>query len=70
MKTRTIDKVTAQSDNGIMDADLEHFVTCGVCFSEFDEEIRKPKFLQCAHTVCLTCLQVDYQIIMLNLSKI
>jgi hypothetical protein len=38
--------------------DLEHFLNCGVCFCEFDEETRKPKFLQCAHTVCLKCLQV------------
>jgi hypothetical protein len=38
--------------------DLEHYVNCGVCFCEFNEEIRKPKFLQCAQTVCSKCLQV------------
>ncbi|EFX82242.1 hypothetical protein DAPPUDRAFT_316917 [Daphnia pulex] len=43
--------------------DIEHFVNCGVCFCEFDEEIRKPKFLQCAHTVCLKCLQEMFQVV-------
>jgi hypothetical protein len=42
-------------------SDTEHFVNCGVCFCEFDEETRKPKFLQCAHTVCLKCLKVIMQ---------
>jgi hypothetical protein len=40
--------------------ELGEFVTCGVCTSEFDAEKRKPKFLQCAHTVCLLCLEVRY----------
>lgn len=38
--------------------DIDEFVTCGVCFLEYDEEIRKPKFLPCSHTVCLLCLKV------------
>ncbi|XP_046641062.1 putative HERC2-like protein 3 isoform X2 [Daphnia pulicaria] len=37
--------------------ELEDFVTCGVCLCEYDEVKRKPKFLQCAHTVCCECLQ-------------
>ncbi|XP_046640768.1 uncharacterized protein LOC124326148 [Daphnia pulicaria] len=36
---------------------VEDFVTCGVCLCEYDEEIRKPKFLPCSHTVCFLCLQ-------------
>ena len=38
--------------------DAEDFATCGVCLCEYDEEIRKPKFLSCFHTVCLECLNV------------
>ena len=43
-------------------SDLEDFVTCGICFCEFDEEKKKPKFLQCSHTICLQCVKVirDY----------
>ncbi|XP_046448004.1 uncharacterized protein LOC124196812 [Daphnia pulex] len=36
---------------------VEDFVTCGVCLCEYDEEIRKPKFLPCSHTVCFLCVQ-------------
>lgn len=40
--------------------EVEDFVTCGVCLQEYDDEIRKPKFLQCTarHTACLLCLKV------------
>ena len=37
------------------DADL---ITCGVCFYEYHEETRSPKFLPCFHTISLPCLQV------------
>ncbi|XP_046447948.1 uncharacterized protein LOC124196775 [Daphnia pulex] len=37
--------------------DVEDFVTCGVCFCEYDDVGKKPKFLQCSHTVCLSCLK-------------
>jgi hypothetical protein len=61
-ETKTIDKVIVDRRQDMATAnvtnDLEHFVNCGVCFYEFDEENRKPKFLQCAHTFCLKCLQV------------
>jgi hypothetical protein len=40
---------------------VEDFVTCGVCLYEYDEEIRKPKFLSCSHTVCFLCVQVFRQ---------
>lgn len=36
----------------------DDFVTCGICVNEYNEETRKPKFLSCSHTVCLSCLQV------------
>ena len=38
--------------------ELKDLVTCGVCMCLFDEEIRKPKFLPCSHTVCFLCLKV------------
>ncbi|EFX82240.1 hypothetical protein DAPPUDRAFT_241481 [Daphnia pulex] len=38
-------------------SDVEDFITCGVCFCEYDHGDRKPKFLQCSHTVCLSCLK-------------
>ncbi|XP_046640733.1 uncharacterized protein LOC124326122 isoform X4 [Daphnia pulicaria] len=37
--------------------DVEDFVTCGVCFCEYDDVGKKPKFLQCSHTICLSCLK-------------
>jgi hypothetical protein len=36
----------------------EEFITCQICLYEFDEENKKPKFLQCSHTICLECFQV------------
>jgi hypothetical protein len=36
----------------------EDLITCQICLYEFDEEIKKPKFLQCSHTICLECFQV------------
>jgi hypothetical protein len=38
--------------------ETESFVTCSICLCEFDGETRKPKFLPCAHTLCLECLKV------------
>ncbi|XP_057376808.1 uncharacterized protein LOC130698043 [Daphnia carinata] len=37
--------------------ETESFITCSICLCEFDAEFRKPKFLPCAHTVCLKCLE-------------
>ncbi|XP_046448000.1 uncharacterized protein LOC124196810 [Daphnia pulex] len=37
--------------------ETESFVTCSICLCEFDAETRKPKFLPCAHTLCLKCLK-------------
>ena len=39
-------------------SDVDDFVTCGVCLNEYDTENKKPKFLQCSHTLCLQCLKV------------
>ncbi|EFX82382.1 hypothetical protein DAPPUDRAFT_316826 [Daphnia pulex] len=36
---------------------LEELVTCNICLNQYDEGIRKPKFLQCSHTICLECFQ-------------
>ncbi|KAK4019101.1 hypothetical protein OUZ56_001131 [Daphnia magna] len=38
------------------DAEVLDLVTCSVCLCEFDDANRKPKFLPCGHTICLTCL--------------
>ncbi|XP_046641330.1 E3 ubiquitin-protein ligase RNF152-like isoform X2 [Daphnia pulicaria] len=35
----------------------QNFITCQICFSEFNGETRKPKFLPCCHTICLECFQ-------------
>jgi len=40
--------------------ETESFVTCSICLCEFDGETRKPKFLPCAHTLCLECLKVTF----------
>ncbi|EFX82378.1 hypothetical protein DAPPUDRAFT_302628 [Daphnia pulex] len=40
---------------------LEELVTCNICLNQYDEEIRKPKFLQCSHTICLECFQATRQ---------
>ncbi|XP_046641053.1 E3 ubiquitin-protein ligase RNF168-like isoform X2 [Daphnia pulicaria] len=39
----------------------EEFITCQICLYEFDEENKKPKFLQCSHTICLECFQAARQ---------
>ena len=39
-------------------AQVENLMTCGVCRFKYDYDNRKPKFLQCTHTVCLLCLEV------------
>ena len=39
-------------------AQVENLMTCGVCRFKYDYDKRKPKFLQCTHTVCLLCLEV------------
>ena len=38
--------------------ETESFVTCSICLCEYDTVVRKPKFLPCAHTLCLKCLKV------------
>ncbi len=47
-------------------SDVEDFITCGVCFFEYDHDDRKPKFLQCSHTVCLSCLKVNCSLVLLS----
>ncbi|EFX82189.1 hypothetical protein DAPPUDRAFT_302623 [Daphnia pulex] len=38
----------------------EHYITCRVCYLQFDDHQVKPKLLSCSHTVCLTCLKQIY----------
>ncbi len=38
--------------------DFEDLLTCSVCLENFDNEVRKPKFLSCHHTLCLECVKV------------
>ena len=45
---------------GINESD--DFVTCSVCLCEYDDVIRRPKFLPCSHTICVNCLKVSLSI--------
>ena len=38
--------------------DDEDFVTCQICFTNFDEGEHVPKYLECKHVFCLTCIKV------------
>lgn len=42
-----------------LEEEEDNLVTCGVCSCEYDANQRKPKFLPCAHTVCVLCLKVS-----------
>jgi len=37
----------------------EDLTSCSVCFFKFDMVERKPKFLPCSHTFCLSCIKVS-----------
>ncbi len=37
------------------------FLSCPVCFNEFDENVRRPISLGCGHTVCKMCLRQLHQ---------
>ena len=41
-----------------LDEELEDLVTCSVCLLEYNQDERKPKYLQCYHVLCLQCLTV------------
>ena len=32
-------------------------ITCPICSQQYDDEHKKPKFLPCSHTICVTCLE-------------
>jgi len=36
---------------------LEEFITCKICMSYYDNELRKPLCLSCGHTFCAKCLR-------------
>lgn len=37
-------------------AQWTEFLSCPICYNEFDEAVHKPISLGCSHTVCKTCL--------------
>ncbi|XP_051041292.1 roquin-2 isoform X3 [Phodopus roborovskii] len=37
-------------------AQWTEFLSCPICYNEFDENVHKPISLGCSHTVCKTCL--------------
>lgn len=39
-------------------AEEDDLLTCSVCWNIYDEEVHKPKFLSCHHTLCLECIKV------------
>ena len=36
----------------------EDLISCRICFLRFDEELHKPKYLDCHHSFCIMCIQV------------
>ena len=41
------------------DGESEDQATCCICLHTFNDLERKPKFLPCFHTVCVTCIKVS-----------
>jgi hypothetical protein len=55
----------------INDDDDEDFVSCQVCFTNFNEGEHLPKFLdKCHHFFCLTCIKVTLIILCSNCEQI
>lgn len=54
------------AENGSGQRRRRFHITCDVCFCEYDHDDRKPKFLQCSHTVCLSCLKVNCSLVLLS----
>jgi hypothetical protein len=53
------------------DEDIAEFVKCRICFLEYNETDRKPKFMPCSHTLCLQCIcniSVSHDLYNLSLS--
>lgn len=44
------------------DDESEDFITCSVCFLDYEAETRLPKLLPCGHTICIFCLEVSCMI--------
>lgn len=36
----------------------EDLISCHVCLLRFDEELHKPKYLDCHHSFCMMCIKV------------
>jgi hypothetical protein len=43
----------------LIQSESEEFLYCGICRHKYDFHRSRPKLLPCAHTFCLTCLQVN-----------
>ena len=41
-----------------LNEESDDFVTCSVCLIEYDEDIRRPKYLPCHHSLCSCCIKV------------
>ena len=50
--------------------ETEDLVTCSICCCEYDDDLRKPKFLDCFHTFCIQCMQVFCHLIKCQIDKI
>ena len=37
----------------------EDFISCALCMERYDDESRKPKYIDCHHSFCKTCIQVS-----------
>lgn len=40
--------------------ETDGFITCSICFFQFDQIIRVPKCLPCSHLFCSSCLKVKF----------
>ena len=38
----------------------DEYVSCQICFMNFNEKERLPKFLACHHIFCFVCIMVSY----------
>ena len=41
-----------------VEEEMKDLTTCCVCMEVYNEGDRKPKFISCHHTYCITCIKV------------
>ena len=39
--------------------EIEEIEKCSVCYNYYDDQENLPKFLDCHHTFCLACIEVN-----------